>query len=192
MDIDFSTLKFYKPQVQLRPLTLADARDIYENVRDKTIVRYTMQIPHPYHLSDAQSFIKKSIKAQKAKSGYIYGIELKETKKIIGVISLSNIDKKNLKCELGYWLGKKYWNQGVMTKAVKMILEIAFNRLKMHRVYATTFADNNGSVRVLENNKFFLEGILYEAVLRYGKWYNLFLYGLLKDDFNRKLVIDRK
>jgi RimJ/RimL family protein N-acetyltransferase len=186
MDIDFSTLKFYKPEICLRPLTFADAQDIYEQVKHKEVVRYTMQIPHPYHLNDAQKFIKNSIKAYKKKTAYIYGIEHKDTKKIIGVISLSNLDKKNQKCELGYWLGKKYWNQGVMTKAVKMILEIAFNQLKMHRVYASTFADNNGSVRVLENNKFFLEGIQYETVLRAGKWYNFFLYGLLKDDFKSK------
>lgn len=190
MDITFESLKFYKPQVQLRPLTLADAHDIYKNVNDKEVVRYTLHIPYPYHLSDAKSFIRKSIKAGKEKTAYIYGIALKESGKIIGVISLSNIDKKNKKCKLGYWLGKKYWNQGVMTKAVKMILDIAFNKLKMHRVYASTFADNNGSVRVLENNDFFLEGIQYETVFRNGKWYNFFLYGLLKDDYN-KIVLKK-
>jgi len=192
MDIEFSTLKSYKPQIQIRPLTLADALDIYENVKDKEIVRYTINIPHPYHLADARRFIKDSLKARKDKTAYIFGIELKGTKSVIGVISLSKIDKKNQKCELGYWLGKKYWSQGTMTRAVKMILEFAFKKLKIHRVYASTFADNNGSIRVLENNKFFLEGIQYETILRKGKWYNLFLYGLLKDDYNRKLIVDRK
>ena len=192
MQIEFSNLKSPRPQITIRPLQLKDAQSIYKNVRDKAIVQYTIQIPYPYRSTDAVKFIKSSQKAWKEKSAYILGIGVKDTETIIGVVSLSRIDKKNKNCELGYWLGKKYWRKGIASSAVKMALDFAFNKLKMHRVYASTFASNTASLRVLEKNNFLLEGILYETRWRNGIWHNMFLYGILKDDFNKKLIIDRK
>lgn len=192
MDITFSKLKPAIPQIEVRPLKINDIQSIYKNVRDKAIVRYTINIPHPYRKADAEIFIKNSQKAWKKKSTYVFGIELKDKKKIIGVVSLDNVDKKNKHCELGYWLGKKYWRKGITSAAVKMALNFAFNKLNMHRVYARAFASNTASLRVLEKNKFLLEGVLFETIWRNGIWHNMFLYGLLKDDFNKKLVIDRK
>jgi RimJ/RimL family protein N-acetyltransferase len=191
MEIEFSKLKDFRPRISLRPLRFTDAVDIHKNVKNRSIVRYMVHIPHPYRLSDARAFIKNSIKAKKDKTAYVFGIVLKQTKKIVGVVSLSKVDKKNKNCELGYWLGKKYWNQGIMTLAAKMALEYAFNKLNMHRVYARTFASNSGSLRVLEKNNFMLEGINYEIYWRNNYWHNLFSYGLLKDDYNKKLNIDR-
>lgn len=191
MDIEFSKIKSFEPQIDLRRLTIKDAPSIYENVKDKAIVRYTINIPHPYHLSDARRFIKYSLKVYKEKTAYVFGVELKDTKSIIGIISLSKVNKKNKNCELGYWLGKKYWDKGIMSSAVKIALEFAFNKLNLHRVYARTFASNSASLRVLEKNRFMLEGILYETYWRNNHWHNLFLYGLLKDDYNKKINIDR-
>jgi RimJ/RimL family protein N-acetyltransferase len=192
MEITFSKLKSTRPQIVIRPLQLNDVQSIYQNVKDKAIVRYTINIPHPYRKTDAVEFIRKSEKGWKEKSAYVFGIELKGKKKIIGVVSLDRIDKRNKNCELGYWLGKNYWRKGITSAAIKMALDFAFNKLNLHRVYARAFASNTASLRVLEKNKFLLEGVLFETVWRNGIWHNMFMYGLLKDDFNRKLVIDRK
>jgi len=171
---------------------MSDIQSIYEHVNDKIITRYTLHIPHPYKITDAEKFIKDSQRAWKEKSAYVFGIELKDNKKIIGVVSLNKIDKKNKHCELGYWLGKKYWQKGMMSKAVKMILEFAFHKLNMHRVYSRVFASNTASLRVLEKNDFMLEGILFETLWRNGVWHNLMIYGLLKDDYNKKTIVDIK
>ncbi|MBS4015256.1 MAG: GNAT family N-acetyltransferase [Candidatus Latescibacteria bacterium] len=183
MDINFSNIKDSRVQIRLRKLQLSDAKSIYQNVKDKAIVRYTLQIPHPYYLSDARKFINYSIKAYREKTAYIFGIEHIDKKTIIGIVSVAKVDRKNKNCELGYWLGKKYWHQGIASNAVGMILDFAFNKLKMHRVYASAFASNTGSVRVLEKNGFLLEGVLFENYWRNRKWHNLFLYGILKDNY---------
>lgn len=190
MNNDIYKITDPRPQVHLRKLTLSDALSVYEHVKDKAIVRYTLGIPHPYTLQDARQFINYSIQAYKKKSAYIFGIELKEKKGVIGIVSLSKIDRKNKNCELGYWLGKKYWNRGIMSNAVKMILEFAFKKLKMHRICAGSFASNSASLRVLEKNGFVREGILCEKFLRNNKWHNLFIYGQVKNNHLQKSLVD--
>ena len=192
MDITFAKLKSPIPEIAIRPLKTSDVQSICENVKDKIITRYTLQIPHPYRKSDAEKFIKDSQRAWKEKSAYVFGIELKDSKEIIGIVSLDKVDRKNKRCELGYWLGKRYWQKGITSKAVKMILDFAFNHLHMHRVYAGVFASNTASLRVLEKNNFLLEGILFETHWRSGIWHNMMTYGLLKDDFNKKTIVDIK
>lgn len=186
MHSDFSKIQDYQPQIRLRKLTRSDAQSIYNNIKDKAIVRYTLQIPHPYSLNDARRFINQAVRQSKKKTAYTFGIELlqpqqkTDPKGIIGIISLTKVDYKNKNCELGYWLGKKYWSRGIMSKAVAMILEFAFNKLKMHRVNASSFASNTASLRVLEKNGFLLEGIIFETIYRERTWHNIFMYGLIK------------
>lgn len=192
MQSDYSRIQDYRPQIQIRRLLPSDAQSIYENVKDKAIVRYTLQIPHPYHFKDARAFINQSNRQRRQKTAYVFGIELLkpqhkyDKKGIIGVISLSKIDRKHKHCELGYWLGKHYWSRGIMSKAVNMILDFAFQNLKMHRVYASAFASNTASLRVLEKNDFLLEGILFEVFWRNQTWHNLFMYGILKNNYFNK------
>jgi RimJ/RimL family protein N-acetyltransferase len=192
MNITFAKLKSSIPEINIRPLKTSDIQSIYENVKDKIITRYTLQIPHPYRKIDAEKFIKDSQRTWKEKSAYVFGIELKDSKEIIGVVSLDKVDKKNKRSELGYWLGKKCWGKGITSAAVKLVLAFGFNELNLHRIYSIVFASNTASLRVLEKNRFLLEGILFESVWRNGIWHNMMTYGLLKDDFNRKLVVDRE
>ena len=165
-------------RIKLRKLKLSDAGDIYNNLNDEEVVRWLLRIPFPYTLGDAVKFIRRTHYRIRKNSGYAFGIELGG--KIIGVVDLFNIDWENRNSELGYWLGRKYWNQGLMTEAVKLILKFAFEDLKLHRVSACLFEDNSASRRVLEKVGFKFEGKKREARLKRGKWYNELLYGILE------------
>lgn len=99
-------LKIEGKQINLRRLKKSDAQSIYQNAKDFDIARYTT-IPHPYKLKNAEDFIKKTHQKIRKKKAFELGIELKETKEIIGVISLMNIDYNNKNAEIRYWLGKK-------------------------------------------------------------------------------------
>jgi len=92
-------------RIKLRELKLSDAEEIYKLLQDKEMVKWT-RIPSPYHRKDAINFIKNSKIELKKGSKYTFAIVLKETNKIIGCISLRNVDLKNKNAELGYWLGK--------------------------------------------------------------------------------------
>ncbi len=171
-------------RIKLRKLRLSDARDVYENIKDEEVVRWLLRIPHPYPFNEAIKFIRRTRYRIRKNSGYAFGIVLKDTNKVVGVVDIFNIDWENRNAEIGYWLGKKYWKKGLMSEAVRLILGFAFEELKLHRVSATIFEDNVASKRVLEKVGFKLEGKRREARLKFGKWHNELLYGILESDYS--------
>jgi len=176
-------LEFDGERVSIRPLKFSDASDLYENVKDKEIVAWTMTIPHPYPKDGALKFIRKARYNMRKKRSYPFGIVLKETGKVIGVVELMTFDWKNKNAEIGYWLGRKYWGEGLMIDAVKLVLRFGFGGLKLHRIYGKLFEENTGSARILEKSGFKLEGRMREERYRYGKWHDALRYGILESEF---------
>ncbi len=172
-------------RIKLRKLKLSDAEDIYENLQDKEMVKWTLNIHWPYKKQDAIKWIRKTHYKIKNKEEYGFAIVLKTENKVIGAVSLMHIDWKNKNAELGYWLGKKYWGKGLMTEAVKLVLKFAFEKLKLHRVYANLFEENVASRRVLEKSGFKLEGVARECRFRYNKWHNELKFGILKQEYEK-------
>ena len=78
----------------------------------------------------------------------LFAIRLKETGRLIGILSLFN--EKDGACEIGYGIGSRYWGRGYTTEAVKRFLEYLFDERGCRRVYASCFSDNDASRRVME------------------------------------------
>ncbi|MFY0022190.1 GNAT family protein, partial [Acinetobacter baumannii] len=79
-----------------------------------------------------------------------------------------------MSAEIGYWLAEPFWGQGIATEAVRQLVEYTFYYFDIVRLYAEVFETNKASMRVLEKNGFYLEGVRRKAV---------FKNGLLMDDF---------
>lgn len=176
------TLALEGIRIRLRRLQDGDADDIHENVKDASVVRWTLRIPHPYPPGDALRFIRTSRYRWRQGSGYTFAILLEGTGRAIGIISLMDVDPEHLTAELGYWLGERYWGQGIATEAVSLVLRFAFDMLGLHRVEANAFTENCASCRVLEKNGFQREGIRRKARYRFGTWHDEVLYGLLGEE----------
>ena len=67
----------------------------------------------------------------------------------IGQIALSHIELAGRGCQLGYWLGSEYWNQGIMTEAVDVTLKYA-RKLRMEKVISTFLKTNVASLKILQ------------------------------------------
>lgn len=83
-------MKINGEKIVLRPLRKLDAISRSNHANDKDIAKYTF-VPHPYKLKDARDFIEKTKRNLKKKEAFELGIEFKETKEIIGMISLMKI-----------------------------------------------------------------------------------------------------
>ena len=171
-------------RINLRKLRKSDAESIQKHAKDKEISRYTT-LPHPYKLEHAQYFIKLTHKKMRKKESYEFGIELKGTKKIIGMIGLMNIEFKNKKSELGYWLGKEYWRKGLTTESLGLVLKFGFEELKLEKIYAKVMYPNIASANLLKKNGFKLEGRLRKNTLKNGKLMDDLIYGLLKEEWKK-------
>ena len=84
-----------------------------------------------------------------------YAICLKGDGKAIGAIELklnghTDMTDRDDECEMGYWLGKPFWGQGIMPEAVKEMLRHAFEDCGIQKVWIGYYEGNNKSKRVQE------------------------------------------
>ncbi len=148
----------------------ANNRKIWKNLRDG--------FPHPYNLSDAESFLSL-VQLQEPKSYFA----IASNEEAFGGIGLGiGSDVHRFTAELGFWLAEPFWNKGVMTESVLRFTEYAFEKFKLHRIYAEPYATNPASVRVLEKAGFFLEGTLRANVYKNGRVLDQFLYSRVREN----------
>lgn len=113
-------------------------------------------------------------------------ITLRETGVLIGGIGLEIRDWDNGRGWIGYWLAKPYWHRGYASEAASAVCQIAFRRLKLHRIDAAVFEFNPRSARILRRLGFRREGIRRDVLFRDGRWHREFTFGLLAQDFRPK------
>lgn len=167
-------------KVTLRRFKLSDAPSIYKYINNKEVCRWTARIPYPYPKKGAVEFIRRSrLNARKGQT-INYAITLKGAREPVGSIGLKKIDMKNRQAEIGYWLGQPFWGQGIMTEAVRLMVNFGFENLKFHRIYAGAFLANKGSAKVLLKNGFKREGLLRDRWFRFGRWQSVELYSRLE------------
>ncbi len=171
--------------ITLRQLRLADTESIQTQANDRRVTRFMQTLPYPYTLQHARSWINRSRRLNRKREALHLGIVPNESEAAIGGIGLLNIHPRNKNAELGYWLGKKYWRRGYTEEAVQLILRLAFKELRLHRVYAVVAEPNIASVKLLEKCGFTQEGTWRQACRLGNRWYGVFAFGILKNEFRQ-------
>jgi ribosomal-protein-alanine N-acetyltransferase len=170
--------------VHLSGLQLTDKAALLEHLNSKDIYNATLNIPHPYTAADADWWLHKRIEHVKRIGQEVsFAIRNDETK-LIGVVSADDLEPHTThRAEIGYWLARAYWGQGIMTDAVRAYVTYAFAELQLVRLTAHVFEFNIGSARVLEKNGFRLEGRLRKHISKDGQLLDGRFYGLLKEEW---------
>ena len=97
-----------------------------------------------------------------------WAIVLKATGEAIGSIgyytqATSNIPIGKNDCEVGYWIGKPYWNQGICTEALRLMLDHCIRVKRFENIWADHFTGNPASGRVMEKCGFADTGLLNQC-----------------------------
>jgi RimJ/RimL family protein N-acetyltransferase len=135
----------------LRDAVLDDAEAVDRYASDPEVVRYLGWGPDsPERTLDVLK--ERVTKEQTAVPRRVFELMIveKATGQVVGGAGLRLGDSDALDAELGYVLARAKWGQGVVTEACEELLDVAFGWLGLHRVSASTDADNIASVRVLE------------------------------------------
>lgn len=102
----------------------------------------------------------------------------------VGLIGLISIDSKDSKAEYYVTLGERdYLGKGIAFKASKLLLEYAFKKLKLNRVYLYTECENIFAVKLYERIGFKREGVLLQDLFSKGHYVDRYVYGISKRDF---------
>ena len=147
--------------IYLAQITEADKPSLLKYISDPDIYKNTLKIPYPYKEEDADFWINL-VEESKIKERILKHWAIKnENDELIGGIGFhSKYGRHSHKDEIGYWLGKPFWNKGIMTDVVKKACKIGFEEFNLTRIEAIVFNRNTASKKVLYKAGFVLEGTL--------------------------------
>lgn len=185
------------PRVILRSVRLTDALDIYRHGRDAEISKWSGPSSHRWLEGPFGRFVAKLVRyAAKAARllwylvyrprilpKYSLAIVLKETGRAIGAVTIARMKDDPERVDIGFWVGKDYWGQGLTTDAVQLTLCIGFKQLGLRQMDAWTFEKNVGSKRVMEKCGFKLQSVVRDAYVKYGEPQTRLNYSILKSDY---------
>ena len=163
---------------------MSDAAVVQQLAGDQAIADTTQNIPHPYADGMAEEWIGTHKPGYENGSLATFAIVLRDGPKLIGAIGLT-LDRDVNKGELGYWIGKPYWNRGYATEAAVAAIAFGFDDLRLNRIRATHLTRNPSSGRVMEKAGMLLEGTACQEVMKWGKYEDLTIYGILREDWAR-------
>lgn len=166
----------------LGPFRADDAPGLERLAGAREIADTTVSIPHPYTRVDAERFITLQRESAGRGDEAVFAIRARGGDALVGCVSLRDIDRVHLQAELGYWIGVPFWGRGFATEAAAAIIRYGFGPLGLNRIYAHHMARNPASGRVLERVGMRREGVLRQRVLKWGRFEDVVIYALLRDD----------
>src|SRR5204863_246975 len=122
----------------LRAPQFEDAKAVATIANDRRIAENTARIPHPYRMSDAETWIVGSAAELDAET---YLITLANG----SVIGGCGFDMRDGVPEIGYWLGVRHWGKGYATEAVRALIDHAFTDLDHKALQSCVRVTNPGS-----------------------------------------------
>jgi RimJ/RimL family protein N-acetyltransferase len=181
----FEKINLHTERLLLRPLTQADAPDLYELRSDPLVMRYHSSTPWQ-SIALAQALIERDQKAM-AEGEYLrFGIQRLSDGKFLGSCGLFNLDQQCRRAEIGYELSFAAWGFGYMHEALVKLIAFGFTEMNLNRIEADVDPRNTRSVLNLERLAFQKEGHLRECWIVGDEVCDSFVYGLLLSEWRVK------
>lgn len=134
----------------LRPWQESEAEILYRYASDPDVGPVAGWTPHA-SVADSLEIIRTVFAAPE-----VYAVVLKDTGEPVGCCGimvsdgLHSADMKQGEAEIGYWIGKPYWGQGLIPEAVEALLARCFNNMALDTVWCGYYDGNDKSKRVCE------------------------------------------
>jgi RimJ/RimL family protein N-acetyltransferase len=147
-------LRSWKKEDARQLASIANNKNIWNNLRNS--------IPFPYTVADAERWIMYC-NGQKPVINFavIYNAALVGS---IGCTPRTDVYSKTM--EIGYFIGEQYWQLGIATHAVRILLNYIEKQFDIVRVFAEVYAHNTASMEVLRKNGFYLESIRRKGAIK--------------------------
>jgi ribosomal-protein-alanine N-acetyltransferase len=156
----------------VRPWSLRDVDALLRHANNAHVARQLRdRFPHPYSRPSARAFVTHAASA--ASTNLAIDVD---GESVGGIGWVSGTDIERFSAEVGYWLGEDYWGRGIATDALRLVTTHAFESDGLLRMFALPFADNAGSIRVLEKAGYELEGRLRSSAVKFGRARDQLLY----------------
>ena len=175
------TIDIVTNRLLLRQFKESDYKNMYKNwASDDEVSKFLSWNAHESE-DASKEIIANWISKYDNLNVYNWAIELKEINEVIGGISVVRMYDNTLSCEIGYCIGRKYWNKGITTEALTAVIDFLFKEVGVHRVYAQHDLENKASGEVMKKSNMKYEGTLRDAGFRNNSFYSLAVYAIINE-----------
>lgn len=143
-----TTPVLHTDRLTLRPFRLSDASAFVALAGDPAVARMTSDIPYPLHVWQCRRWLRQ------ARGEVRFAIERDE--ELIGGVGY--FCHRHRVGELGFWLGRPYWGEGLATEAARAVIRYAFTDGRLIALTSANFVDNPASARILSKLAFASNG----------------------------------
>lgn len=167
-----------KDKIELREFKMSDLDNMLEIFSNKKItdgIGITLS-PNPPKITKQfeKKWLTNSIKEYKKKKPKEYNLAITLNGIHVGNMGTHKIDYENESIEVGYWIGEKYWKNGIATTALKLFIKELNKKFKLKRIVGHAFTFNPASKKVMEKCGFKLEGIGRKVKKGKNKFYDAY------------------
>ena len=146
---------------------MSDAEPLVRHADNLNVARQLRdRFPHPYTRRHAAAFLKHATSPAEEPTNLAIDVS---GEAVGGIGFVPGSDVERFSCEIGYWLSEEYWGRGIASEALSLVTAHVFEHLNMLRVFALPFADNPGSIRVLEKAGYVREATLRASSVKFGQ-----------------------
>lgn len=169
-------------RLTLRRLRPSDAADVLVFRGDWEVQKYNG--PVFQNVKEVQTLIEELHDEYLALTGVSWAVTLTGDGAVLGLFGLHHWSKYHRRAEVGFDLARAFWGKGVASEALRAIVHFGFERMNLHRIHASTIADNHRSVRLLERLGFWREGTKRQHSWEEdGAFHDSAMYGLLRHEY---------
>jgi len=163
----------------LRQFRLSDAEGMYKNWAGDDEVTKFLTWPTHASIEVSRMVIETWVKGYADDRNYLWGIELKSTGEIVGSISVVALKENIEAVEIGYCIGRNYWNQGITSEAFAALIQFFFKEVGVNRIETRhdTLNPNSGKVMLKCGLKY--EGTRIKADRNNTGICDVAMYGIL-------------
>jgi [ribosomal protein S5]-alanine N-acetyltransferase len=161
----------------LSPLAVSDAEQVQRLFRDPEIYTHNLNIPQPFDVDGAETWIKNLPEGFK-----IFAIKRLGRKPLVGVTGLLVNDDKTV-AEYGCWIAVPYRGKGFGSEASKALFWYGFKTLGLNRIFTSLLNQNTYSIKILKKLGMHYEGCLRQHVQYWGHQEDLHIHGLLREQY---------
>jgi RimJ/RimL family protein N-acetyltransferase len=168
----------------------SDDLDIYSKIwTNEQVLRY-IPISPKKNEEDLKRSFNLVMDYIASKGSFRYTIYLNETNVKIGYFAINAIDRVSSRVNLGCFILPEYWNKGILTEIIEMMLKYLFDEIELNKICTTINYDNIAARKVLEKSGFRLEALLkkHDYVEEEDKYSDVGKYGVLREKFGLDLL----
>jgi len=172
-------------RLYLREMVAADADAIFRIRGDYEVTRLNIG-PAYASVDEARALVERMARLYAQGKELRWGIAHREEgdgAPVVGMIGFNEWNRQDRRASVGFDLARARWGQGIMREALGAVLRFGFEELGVNRVEADTSAENARSIRLLESLGFVREGCRREQYFDEGAFHDLYLYGLLRREW---------